>query len=428
MSLPKGSPTARALAALQRVENGAHSDKLIQAELARQVQWGSGERGAFIARFRGVLEHSRDLDHRLGPRLKQRPRSGVYQALRLGLYLLDSGQPPHFVLDALLHELGEYGPAERGLVNGVLRAMLRAGETPRALPVPALERLPEWLSVALCHAPEVSGEQAAEALLAPYPLWFRVRQDRVSPLEALQRLDAEGLQPVADPYGAGFLQLGRLPEGGLPQVSGIREGWLLVQDLSTWGAVELLDAAPHNTVLDACAAPGNKTLALLDRWAEIRLCAVEADPGRSQALERRLDGQVPVHHGPLAGLARTPLWERILLDVPCSGSGSVVRRPEILLRNDSPAARGLADLQRELLDTAARLLMPGGLLVYSTCSVLDEENGQRIDEFLEHHPGFRVEATRVPERFRDARGGWSWRPWRTPQAGGAWAIALRSAP
>lgn len=118
-------------------------------------------------------------------------------------------------------------------------------------------------------------------------------------------------------------------------------------------------------------------------------------------------------------------WPRILLDLPCTGSGSVLRRPEILLRDEGPLRRGLPELQARLLEKAAALLEPNGLLVYSTCSLLALENGQRIRAFLADHPGFRVEAERVPERFRDELGGWSWKPWITPGAGGAWAIALR---
>jgi 16S rRNA (cytosine967-C5)-methyltransferase len=424
VSAPQGSPTARVLAALERVEGGAHSDKLIQTELARQTRWSSGERGAFIARFRGVLEQARDLDRRLAPRLRRRPRPPVYQALRLGLFLLDSHQPPHLVVDSLLRELPTLAASERGLINGLLRAMLRAGETPRPEACPARDRLPAWLLDNL--EPDLDRDEAARALLAPYAPWLRVRRSQIQLEPALARLVEEGLDPRPDPWGAGFLQLGRLPEGGLAAVSGVREGWLVVQDPSTWGAVELLDAPPGSFVLDACAAPGNKTLALFDRWPGIELEALEADPGRSQALEQRLQPHgIPVHHGDLLDQPGEGRWQRILLDLPCSGSGSVVRRPEILLTEHSPGERGLLAVQAALLAKAARLLAPGGLLVYSTCSVLPCENLVQVRAFLEKHPGFRVESDRVPASFRDETGAWSWSPWCTPGAGGAWAIALR---
>ncbi|MCA9782071.1 MAG: hypothetical protein KC518_00705 [Candidatus Cloacimonetes bacterium] len=428
MSVRGNSPTARVLHALERVDGGAHSDKLILGELTRQSGWNRAERGSFVSRFRGVLELRRDLDRRLGPHLRRPPRSTLLQALRLGLHDLDAGVPPWRVLAPLLAELESVSAPERGLVNGVLRGMLRSGETPRAESAKAMGRLPAWLTPALASEggpePELL-EQRAAALLAQPDLWLRVRREMIEPDTAMARLEEAGLEPRRDPWGGDFITLGRLPEDGLAGLEGLNQGWLVVQDASTLGAVELLDARPGMRVLDACAAPGNKSLALLDRWPGIELTANEVDEGRARSMARRLGKRIRVQQIDLREIPALPAWPRILLDLPCSGSGSVARRPEILLRDSSPLESGLAVLQEELLEAASRLLEPDGVLVYSTCSLLDEENGQRIRNFLARHPEFRVDGARVPDEVRDTDGAWAWLPWRQSGAGGAWAIALR---
>ncbi len=404
------------LKALDRVDQGAWSDRVLAASLAEQ---GAGSHpAAFVARFRGVLEVRRDLDARLAARLRRPPQGIVLQALRLGLHDLDCGKPPHAVLNRLQNALGSAGKGGRSLVNGVLRAMLREGETPRNAPPQAEALLPAWLLDLLRRHPDPTppAEKAA-GLLARRPSWFRLRTGR-DPVPGA----------VSDGFSGRWIHFPHLPPEGLAGLPAFQEGALVPQDLSAWGSLSLLDAPAGARVLDACAAPGGKSLALLDQHPDLRLDCAEADPARARSLERRLPEDLPVYSGRLEELAANgtlrPVYDRILLDAPCGGSGSVGLRPEIALRDTDPVGPELLARQASLLRCAAGLLAPGGVIVYSTCSLDPRENKLQLASFLEEQ-AFSVESALVPQACRDENGAWAWLPWKQRDCGGAWAVALR---
>ena len=414
---------------LVRLEEGGWSDRLLQARL-RAEGWDDGRRARHTALWRLCLEGAPRHEAILAPRLRRRPRPRLRAALRLGLTLLEDNHPPHAVLDSLLRVLADAPAAERGLVNAVLRGWLRDGRpAPRgsaSLPALLLDLLPRLGEDA---APEaVAG--LWEAWRTSRRLWLRVNVARWTPEEAVAELAARGLEPAAAPEDARFVSLGKLPPGGLDALEPLADGRLHVQDLSVAGALRLLAPPRGGRLLDLCAAPGGKAMALLEADPGLDITLLELHAGRARALERRLAGRgrllvldaLDFHEGP---------WERILLDAPCSGSGTAAHRPEILARAGGPEA-GLLDLQRRLLAHAADLLAPGGRLVYSTCSLDPRENGEALRHLLARRTDLRVCAEDVPPGRRDADGGWAWIPWprgpRLPEgrpgAGGAWAVAL----
>ncbi len=428
---------------VERLEGGAWSDRLLQASHHRPGM-DAAAAARHTALLRLALEEWLRHDHVLAARVRNRPRPRIHAALRLGLLLLEDGHPAHAVVDGLLKELSGLPDAERGLVNAVLRTLLRKDLPLSPLPDPALGRdlwltdlgmalsLPPWF---LRLVEELEGPEALhpawlhamkEQLYRGRGLWVRVNVSRWSRRQALAHLRDEGLQVEEAPEHAAFLRLLAPPRGGLLKAKALQDGRLRVQDLSTAGALRLLAVEEGMRVLDLCAAPGGKSLALLDTHPGMNLCAVESDAGRARALERRLEKKARLL--PMDALHFTESgWDRILLDVPCSGSGTVGHRPDILRKADPVSDAALA-LQGNLLRHALGLLAPGGRLVYSTCSLDHRENGALVGP-IAREMGFSAQPLPWPEA-EEQGGGWFWRPWRglrkagRPGAGGAWAIAL----
>jgi 16S rRNA (cytosine967-C5)-methyltransferase len=157
----------------------------------------------------------------------------------------------------------------------------------------------------------------------------------------------------------------------------------------------LLDPHPGDTVIDLCAAPGGKTTFIAERLAGCgTVTAVEKYDTKRALIQRSCErlgiGNVTV----LTGDARTvelPPADRVLADVPCSGLGTLRKKPDIKWKREPEDIARLAEIQAAILDNAARMVKPGGVLVYSTCTTEPEENGQLIDAFLAAHPEFLIE-------------------------------------
>ncbi len=169
-----------------------------------------------------------------------------------------------------------------------------------------------------------------------------------------------------------------------------------MQDEAAQLAAELLELAPGQRVLDACAAPGGKTCHLLEREPGLaEVVALDADAGRLQRVEQNL-ARLGLTARTLAadGRAVADWWDgtpfqRILLDAPCSATGVIRRHPDIKLTRQSSDIAPLVQLQGELLDALWPTLEVGGILVYATCSVLPEENSDNLGAFLARTPGAR---------------------------------------
>ena len=175
------------------------------------------------------------------------------------------------------------------------------------------------------------------------------------------------------------------------EVPGFAEGEFIVQDSGTALAVGLMDVQPGESVLDACAAPGGKTIQLAWRGAKVTAC--EVNPKRRRKLEenlRRVGLEVAVA-GALSGTIGQ--FSKILVDAPCSNTGVLRRRPDARWNWSVEKLEALVKLQAEILDQVAPLVPAGGELVYSTCSVEAEENQGQVEAFLTRHPEFELAAT-----------------------------------
>jgi 16S rRNA (cytosine967-C5)-methyltransferase len=201
----------------------------------------------------------------------------------------------------------------------------------------------------------------------------------------------------------------------------------VIQDPGANLVVQYADVPEGAKVADLCAAPGGKALAMGDRPV-YTLAADRSEPRLHMVRDNARRTGRPL--GLVVADARRPPVrgaDVILLDAPCSGTGTLQRKPDARWRLEPSSLSGLVDLQRELLDAAAAVVPEGGLLVYSTCSLEPEENEEQVDGFLGRHASFRLDATdAVPSRFRDGLGRLSVTPQRTG-FDGAFAARLRRA-
>jgi len=343
------------------------------------------------------LRRRTGLDERLEP-LAARGWASVpptlQNILRLGAYQLMALDrvPAHAAVStsvALAREAG--GARAGGFVNALLRRMTREGprNRPRGmgpLDLAARHSHPEWL---VRRWLERFGPEDTDRLLR----WNNSRPALViQPARAagdaiLRRFATAGIRTAPAPWGAGIAVSGSRPE----QLPGFADGDFLVQDpaqaLVVWYA-----AAPAGCLIyDACAAPGGKTIGL----ARMGLRVVAADVSRArvsrlrQNLERAGGRELVV----VADARRPPVLDvdAVLLDAPCLGTGTFARHPDARWRVTPDALSALIQRQTELLASAASIVRPGGLLVYSTCSLEPEENEGQVDSFLAEHAEFERE-------------------------------------
>jgi 16S rRNA (cytosine967-C5)-methyltransferase len=353
----------RAAGLLIRVEEGAHASRLLDHEGAPGVR----------VRVLGVLRWQRALDHRLAPFLKRplpRLDPEVRAALRLGCFEgVQLGVPGPVATDAMVRLVRDLRKASAsGMVNAVLRRAL-AAKAPDDPPPDLRWSHPGWLwrrwATAFGSRP---AERAMAAAQAPAPPWVWFVDQR-----ARAAAEGAGVALRSHPWCPGaWTADDRLP-ALMAQVAG---GEAVVQDPSSQlvarVAVDLTGGGGR--AVDLCAAPGGKTALLRRRGSWSRLVAADVNVARAARLGRRL-GETAVLATDAARPSLAPAaWDVVLLDAPCSGSGTFRRHPELKWRLTAHEIVAAADRQRPMVGAALELVSPGGLLLYATCSVEAEEN------------------------------------------------------
>jgi 16S rRNA (cytosine967-C5)-methyltransferase len=342
----------------------------------------------------------------------------------VGLYQLAHGEtPPHAAVAETVEASRLLGrPKAAGFVNAILRRFLREGEAILAAAQrdPAARYShPGWM----VRAFQEDWPQYFEAILSADnrhpPMWLRVNAARTTVDAYRAELLRAGLEWKDCDFSPEALRLARPVEVG--RLPGFADGLVSVQDAAAQLAARLLHAEPGMRVLDACAAPGGKTCHLLELEPGLgELVALDVEAARVGRITDNL-ARLGLSATVLTGDACTPApwwdgrpFDRILLDVPCTGTGVIRRHPDIkLLRQPADVAQ-FVDRQRRLLASAWPLLAAGGRLVYATCSVLKAENAAQVAHFLAANP----EAAEVTE---SARLFW---PAQPPVAGPGPGVAL----
>jgi 16S rRNA (cytosine967-C5)-methyltransferase len=394
-----------AYAVIRRVfEQGAYADRALQTEaspldardraLAMRLAFGAIQR-------RGTLDH---LIERLAGRPVAKLDAPLLAALRLGLYemLYTSGAPDRAVVADAVELAKLHGPrAAHGLVNAVLRRAAREGasgllgdlsdDTPEQAAV--MHSHPEWIARLWW---EELGPKEARALLAadnePGELALRVNTLVADPGEVAQKL---GTPLHADPELPEALVLGGPFD--LHSSEAWRSGAVIAQSRSAMLVARALDPQPGERVLDLCAAPGGKSThiaALMGGEGEV--LAVEHNPARAAALQdtaRRLHASsVRVDLADAASARKEgAVFDRVLVDPPCSGLGTLQSRPDLRWRVTPGHVREMAAIQAEILAAGAAALRPGGVLVYSTCTISPRENERQVELFLNENSDFELD-------------------------------------
>lgn len=360
------------------------------------------DRALMAALVMGVIQRQTTLDYYIdhlvtpGTRLEDEVR----MILRLGLYQLIYFDriPPH----AAVSETVELAPRRAaGLVNAVLRTYLRRGAE---LPLPRREQdeaaylavkysFPEVLCRRLLEDFDAERLESLLSAMSREPeLTLRVNTLRLSRDDYLARLRDAGISAEPTALSGQGIRLGSTAVTALP---GFAEGDFMVQDEASQLCVKALDARPGMRVLDICAAPGSKSFgAAMCMGGEGHITCFDLHKSKLSLIRsgaERLgigiidtaeaDGRQLIPE--LVGQA-----DRVLCDAPCSGYGVMAKKPEI--RHKPPeVAAGLPEIQYAILDNCCRYLRPGGVLVYSTCTLLRAENEDVVARFAAAHPEFR---------------------------------------
>ena len=376
---------------LLRIErDGAYAD-----ELLHRAQLSSRDHGLATELVLGVVRWRRDLDAALEAPLKRKVSSldlEVQIALRLGAYQIRSLEriPTRAAVSESV-ELIKYGPkrSASGLVNAVLRRLPQT-EPSLELSHPAwmIERWRKRFGAAMT-AQLLAANQSAP------PTYLRLNAN--FPIEeTVEQLASAGVatESTESPTAR------RLVSGRPEATEAWQEGRVRIQDLSSQMIVLLLEAEANHRCLDLCAAPGGKTQQLVEIRGDRGLVAADLHLHRVRRARALGAGGGHIVLDAAQALPLQAEFDRILVDAPCSGTGSLARNPEIKWKLSLERIEQISQLQREILRRALAVLAPGGALVYSTCSIEAEENQDVVDYVLAERPEFEIDKRfeRIPGR------------------------------
>jgi 16S rRNA (cytosine967-C5)-methyltransferase len=356
----------------------------------------TGKDRAFIqALCYGVCRTYHRLDFILNELLDKPLKDQDVKALALvGLYQLKYMRvKPHAAVSETVLAARKK-PWAKALINALLRSYLREQEKleQKADNVQnAAVSHPDWLIKQI----EQDWPQQAQKILLENnqqpPMALRVNLSRINRDSYLQQLSEEGIAAAAVDFCPSAIILDKPVAVDL--LPGFAEGLVSVQDTAAQLAAGLLDVQAGHRVLDVCAAPGGKTAHILEHQPQLKeLVAIDVDESRLQRVSETLQ-RLKLPATLVVGDAASPqtwwdgqLFDRILLDAPCSALGVIRRHPDIKLLRRAEDIKPLRAMQKKILNAVWPLLAPGGLMLYATCSILKQENEQQIDAFLAEHP------------------------------------------
>jgi len=417
----KATPSRRlAYAVLRRVSDGAYADRAFRAE-ADRAALSPADRAFAQQLAYGTIQRLRTLDYVIGA-VSARPLAQLdpqlLDALRLGVHqlLFMDSVPDHAAVAETVELSKRDGGGGFRFANAVLRRAAREGpalleqltdDSPAEAGV--LHSHPDWIARMWWDA---LGPAEALALMArdnePPETALRVNTLVATPREVVAALARRKIDTFPAPDVPDGLVLGSPLD--IERARLFTAGAITPQSRASMRVAHVLDPQPGERVLDLCAAPGTKTthIAALMR-GEGTLVAVEKDRARHEALAancRRMHAPfVDARQADATALEPSASFDRVLLDAPCSNLGTLQNRPDARWRKTPEQVTALAALQARLLEVAAGQVRPGGVLVYSTCTISPRENEERVAALVAARPEFTLEDTQRTLPHRDGTDG-----------------------
>jgi len=350
----------------------------------------------------GVLRHLPELEYDVREFIKKpltgKQRVGHFLML-VGIYQIKYTRIPDHA--AFNETVSACKPLKcdhlKGVINGVLRNFQRqqAAQDNQAssnkLPDAVAFNHPSWFIKKLQSAYPQQWQAVLNANMQRPPMWLRVNQLHHSVDEYLVLLTNEKIEHLLVDKISGAIRLTEAID--VNKLPGFQLGWVSVQDGAAQQAALLLACQAGDNVLDCCAAPGGKTCHILEYSPQIKsMTAIDIEASRLVRVEENLQ-RLNLQANVVAADAATPekwwdgkLFDRILLDAPCSGTGVIRRHPDIKWLRKSQDISALTELQQDILKNIWSLLKPGGTLLYATCSILPEENSEQVQRFINENP------------------------------------------
>lgn len=418
-SRPISAARRLALDILRRVEaEGAFASLAIDNALRRHPGLSVADRGLVTQLVYGTLRWRRRLDWALAAhssRPLERIEPQLLRILRLTAFqLLMLDRVPDFaaVDEGTSLAVSLRGKRAGGFVNAVARGLAQARDRIE-LPDPernlvrhlaVVHSFPSWMVRMWLDG---FGRERAEALMnacnQPAPLWLRSNTLKGPPARLLELLSASGMSAEPSKLVPAAIRLDGARD--IASLAAHEAGWLHVQDAGAQAVCHLVGARPGERVLDACAAPGGKSATLAQLMeGQGELLAVDRNPARLGLVRKLADrlglSMIERMVGDLVDLDADELgqFDRVLLDAPCSALGVLRRHPEGKWRLAAEDIERMARVQAELLDAASRLVKPGGVLVYSICTLSRAEGPDLLSHWLGEHPAFHIEDPRDQKR------------------------------
>ncbi len=399
------TPAARAQAVIELLEgvqpalsgNGPALDVLVRRYFAARRYAGAKDRAAITEDLYDIIRHLAELSWavQVAQRGKARGKADFRELLLAKLAYRD-----RFDMAEIESLFSGVGHAPEPLDAHERKLAEALGSIDKTPPEAVLVECPHWLEPYFRRRFGATFANQMAALLGRAPLGLRVNTLRTTRQAVIDVLRAEGL----DPQPAAFAPDGLILDGNprLDDLGLIRDGWVEIQDEGSQVAALLIEAEPRLQIADLCAGAGGKTLAMAAAMENTgQIYAFDSDGKRLDNLRERMKRadarNIQIQRLPQAGDKRDSIlaqfagrMDRVVLDVPCSGSGTWRRSPELRWRLSEDNLKSLISIQSTLLREGAELVKPGGRLVYITCSLLVEENEDRIAAFLAKNPDFRV--------------------------------------
>ena len=372
------------------LENGRSSRSLL---VAKQTRYTQARDKAWLQEVTfGCLRQMPTLQYWLR-QLLQKPLKGkkkiIEHLLIVGLYQLAFTRvSPHAAIGETVNGCQKLQSASlKGLVNAILREFQRS-EMQHDLPptTAAKAGFPKWIYQAVQdHYPE-QAEQIFAQSNAKAPLWLRVNRTQIAHADFCRALEDSSLPFSRVDTHSDAVILERYTD--IPSIPGYDDGWFAVQDGAAQLAADFMQVNAGERVLDCCAAPGGKTCHLLERQPTINCTALDSDKQRLARVEQNLQ-RLKLSAKVLCADACKPdnwwdgqLYDRILLDAPCSATGVIRRHPDIRWLRKRSDIDELVKLQAAMLTKLWSTLKPSGVMVYATCSIMPMENHQQVARFV----------------------------------------------